>query len=121
MGNDDRNPSYRWDQPRRGLAPRYFPLPERVRFEYAGTRWTLVGFDRVPLWRPDYGHGYHALYRGDDGSWAEWRFQGRWTLEGFKAYHENEPFRLIPEETLPDWARARPRAGGAGEDDGRGP
>lgn len=51
-----------------------------MRFEYAGTRWTLVGFDRVPLWRPGYGHGHH----------------------------ENEPFRLIPEDTLPDWARRHP-------------
>lgn len=96
----------RWAEPQFGLPPEHFPVKDRVEFVMDGTRWKLVGYDKVPLWRPDYGWGYHALYKGEDGTWAEWRFQGQWTANGFRAYHENEPFRRIPEDTLPAWARS---------------
>jgi len=66
---------HRWAEPKRGLEPKYFPLEDRIEFVDGSTRWKLVGFDMVPLWRPDYGWRYHVLYKGDDGGWAEWRFQ----------------------------------------------
>lgn len=92
-----------WAEPQRGILPQYFPIKDRIEFVMDGTRWKLVGYDKVPLWRPDYGWGYHALYKGEDGGWAEWRFQ----YQNGKVYHENEPFRRIPEDTLPDWAKER--------------
>lgn len=98
----------RWAEPQFGLPPEHFPVKDRVEFVMDGTRWKLVGYDKVPLWRPDYGWGYHALYKGEDGGWAEWRFQ----YQNGKVYHENEPFRRIPEDTLPAWAR--PGEGQAG-------
>ncbi|AWR88015.1 hypothetical protein [Meiothermus taiwanensis] len=91
----------RWAEPEYGLPPHRFPIKDRIEFEENGVRWKLVGFDKVPLWTPDYGWGYHALYKGSDGSWGEWRFQ--YKID--KIYYENVPFhRMSKDARLPDWA-----------------
>ncbi|AWR87059.1 hypothetical protein [Meiothermus taiwanensis] len=99
---------HRWAEPQYGLPPEHFPIDDRIEFEQDGVRWKLVGFDKVPLWTPDYGWGYHALYKGEDGTWAEGRFQ----YTNGKVYHENEPLHRIPEDMLLAWAR--PGEGQAG-------
>lgn len=108
---DMSNPSYKWAEPQYGLEPKYFPLEDRIEFVRDGTRWKMVGYDKVPL--RSQGWGYHVLYKGDDGTWAEWRFQGDYRVEQddngnwvdqFVMGHENMPFSRLPESALPPWA-----------------